>query len=138
MGQKPRLCLGLSFPTDTSPQRLTYIYIASEYRAWLLFYSVPVLHGILPLMYITHYALFVDAIWLLLKDKVSEGDLAKADHILLQFCQKFAELYGLLMTISIGYWPMPRLYTILGTGELFDYKLPRGAAPRLLVTKILF
>ena len=33
--------------------------------------------------------------------KVSEGDLAKADHLLLQFCQKFAELYGLLMTIII-------------------------------------
>ena len=64
------------------------------------FYSVPVLHGILPLIYITHYALFVDAIWLLLQDTVSEGDLAKADHLLLEFCQKFAELYGLLMTIS--------------------------------------
>ena len=26
MGQTPRLRLGISFPTDTTPQRLTYIY----------------------------------------------------------------------------------------------------------------
>ena len=43
---------------------------ASEYRSWLLFYSVPVLQGIMNKLYLNHYILLVEAAWLLLQSKM--------------------------------------------------------------------
>ena len=71
-----------------------YICTASEYRAWTLFYSLPVLHDILAEEYLQHFVLFSEALWLLLQSIVSVEDIARAERMLQHFCYKFSALYG--------------------------------------------
>lgn len=77
-------------------------YIASEYRAWTLFYALPVLSGILEADYFQHFVLFSEALWLLLQSTVPLEDIEKAELLLQKFCSKFSALYG--MYISIRSW----------------------------------
>ena len=44
---------------------------ASEYRPWLLFYSIPVMLNILPVEYLAHHMLLVEAIYILLSSSIS-------------------------------------------------------------------
>ena len=69
-------------------------FAAHEHRAWLLYYSIPVLLGVLDLEYIRHLALLVEALWLLLQSSISPEDITHADELLFQFCKKFGSLYG--------------------------------------------
>ena len=66
---------------------------ASELRSFLLYYGIPVLYGILPDNYFHHYAIFVNAIYICLKDSISMEDLKKAESMLFSFCQDFSSLY---------------------------------------------
>lgn len=67
---------------------------ASELLSFLLFYGLPTLYGILPDSYFTHYTLFVHAIYLLLKDSISEENLKEANNAIQKFCRTFSKLYG--------------------------------------------
>ena len=69
-------------------------FTAHEHRAWLLYYSIPVLLGILDLKYIRHLALLVEALWLLLQTSISPEDVTRADVLLIQFCRQISSLYG--------------------------------------------
>lgn len=74
---------------------LTYTFIlATEFRAWLLHFSVPVLMGILPPPYLQHYSLMVTAMSLLVGEKISHKDLSDADKIIDLFCKELGTLYG--------------------------------------------
>ena len=88
---------------------------AHEHRAWLLFYSIPVLLGILNLEYIRHLALFVEALWLLLQTSISQDDLTRADKLLVQFCKQFSSLYGtykaLWYTLNMELCPLSPLFS---------------------------
>jgi len=55
---------------------------ASEWRNWLLFYSLFVLNGILPGVYFAHYVFLVEGISLLLSDSISYSDLDIAENYL--------------------------------------------------------
>ncbi|XP_068737234.1 uncharacterized protein [Montipora capricornis] len=66
---------------------------ASELRSFLLYYGVPVLYGILPDNYFHHYAIFVHAIYICLKESISSEDLKKAELMLFSFCEDFSSLY---------------------------------------------
>lgn len=78
------------------------LWKASEWKWWLLFYSVPCLHGILPTDYLEHFCLLVNGIFLLLKDNISRDDLKVAMSNLSQFVYQVEELYGLeAMTFNI-------------------------------------
>ena len=66
---------------------------ASELRSFLLYYGIPVLYGILPDNYFHHYAIFVHAIYICLKDSISAEDLKKAELMLFSFCKDFSSLY---------------------------------------------
>ena len=46
-------------------------FIASEMRNWILYFSLPVLHGILPEPYISHFSLLVTALQLLSSSTMS-------------------------------------------------------------------
>ena len=46
---------------------------ASELRSFLLYYGLPTLYGLLPDSYFAHYTLFVQAIYILLQDSISEA-----------------------------------------------------------------
>lgn len=66
---------------------------ASKLRSFLLFYGLPTLYGLLPDNYFSHYTLFVNAIFILLQESISEADLQEADRLLDGFCKSFSNLY---------------------------------------------
>ncbi|WAQ94315.1 hypothetical protein MAR_006786 [Mya arenaria] len=66
---------------------------ASELRAWLLFYSLPCLKDILPDIYLKHYSLLVEAVFILLTEGISHEDLHRADQILHMFLKTAPALY---------------------------------------------
>lgn len=66
---------------------------ASEYRSFLLFYSAPLLHGILDYERFAHYLLLVNSMHILLKCGSTETDLIRAEQMLFQFCEGVAHFY---------------------------------------------
>ena len=71
-----------------------HLWKASEYRTFLLFYSVPVLWRTLPDEYFQHYLLLVQAIYLMLQESISPSDISTATKLLKQFCLQIRSLYG--------------------------------------------
>lgn len=67
---------------------------ASEWRNWLLFYSLPCLEGLIDVKYTKHLCLLVSAIYLLLQEEVSFEEVNKADEMLLEFVIRFQALFG--------------------------------------------
>lgn len=65
-----------------------------ELRSWLLYYSVPVMTGIMASSYLTHYALLVAAIHILGGEQVSEEHLQLATDFLDRFYKQMQEFYG--------------------------------------------
>ncbi|KAJ1532215.1 hypothetical protein ONE63_000835 [Megalurothrips usitatus] len=68
---------------------------ASEYKLWMMYYSVPVLKGIMNEEYLDHYVKLVSAIFLLSKDSISLDDVLAAKTLLHSFVRDFARLYGI-------------------------------------------
>lgn len=66
---------------------------ASEFRAWLLYYCLPVLSGIMPSDYIYHLSLLISAIHILLGDTIILADVDKAHKQLALFYRLVPELY---------------------------------------------
>ena len=64
---------------------------ASEFRAWLLFYSLPIVAPYLPAEYAQHYSLLVYAMHILLGSDISSDQLDIADQLL---HQHMPDLYG--------------------------------------------
>lgn len=58
-----------------------------ELRSWLLYYSIPVLSGILPQPYLNHLPLLV-------ADKIAAADLQLAEQLMAKFYRQYQELYG--------------------------------------------
>ena len=67
---------------------------ANEFRAWLLFYSVPLLVGVLPPLFLHHYSLLVCAVHILLQNELTVNKIMAADELLSDFCDLLPELYG--------------------------------------------
>ena len=67
---------------------------ASEYEAWLLYYCIPCVVGILPHVYLDHFSLLSEAIYLLLGDSITTADIDRAQSLLLSFYKDFEDLYG--------------------------------------------
>ena len=67
---------------------------ASEYCNWLLFYSLPVMFCILPMEYLAHHMLLVEAIHTLLKSSITSSQLDKAEKLLQHYCFKLQHYYS--------------------------------------------
>ncbi|XP_069102496.1 uncharacterized protein [Argopecten irradians] len=67
---------------------------ASEFRTFLLFYSVPVLNDILPTDYFSHYVNLVVGVYHLLKVSISGEDILSAKRSLQRFVGGVEKLYG--------------------------------------------
>ena len=67
---------------------------ASEFRSWLLFYSLPLLHDVLPPLYFHHFSLLVCAIHILLQKHITLTECGAAEEMLLDFYSILPELYG--------------------------------------------
>ena len=72
-----------------------FYWKASEYRAWLLYYSLPVLIKILPsdYMYVHHFALFITSVHMLLGNNITAADISIAEEMLLEFYNCVPDLY---------------------------------------------
>ena len=79
----------------------TYSYWkASEFRAWLLYYSIPILSDLLPSDYVYHLSLLVAAMHLLLSDCILVSEIQTADELLNLFYTITPKLYPLTMCSS--------------------------------------
>lgn len=67
---------------------------ASEYRNWLLYYSLPLLSGVLPPLHLHHFALLVCSMHMLLQECVKEVEIRAAEDMLTKFYELLPELYG--------------------------------------------
>ena len=74
--------------------------IGSELRAWLLFYSLPVLTDVLPAVYVTHFSYLVAAFQLLLSDCITVKDLLFSHKCLSTFYSEAESLYGKFAVLS--------------------------------------
>lgn len=72
-------------------------FTATEYRNWLLYYSLPCLKGILPNDYYQHYALLVGGITLLSGRSISPEQLQLAGKFLIHFVEMLDVYYGKYM-----------------------------------------
>ena len=66
---------------------------AREWENWTLFFSLPILSNILPNNFVMHWTLFVEAIYLLIKEEISSFELDLADKLLHEFVSKTELLY---------------------------------------------
>lgn len=67
---------------------------ASEYLLWLIVYSLVVFEGILPAPYLEHWAMLVAGINILLQDRITYEDIARARMYLIKFVVKFQTFFG--------------------------------------------
>ena len=67
---------------------------ASEYRAWLLFYSLPVMLNILPSEYLAHHMLLVESVFTLLQNSITVTVVKKAEAMIIKhYCFKMHVYY---------------------------------------------
>lgn len=66
---------------------------ASEFRSWLLFYSLPIISKHMAFVYSQHWSLFVMSIYLLLKEEISPTDIDMAETMLKLFVRDIGQLY---------------------------------------------
>ena len=90
--------LAINAPSEISraPRSITdrAYWKASEWRAFIL-YSLVVLHGILPPVFLKHLFLFVFGVYCLLGDSIDESTITSAEVSLTKFVIQTEELYGL-------------------------------------------
>lgn len=67
---------------------------ASEFKQWLLFYSLPLLLNCLPSLYWHHFALLVCAMHIFLSDSITMAEIDAAEQMLNDFCILLPDLYG--------------------------------------------
>ena len=67
---------------------------AAQWKSWLFYYSIPICSGILSQEIMEHYALFVNSIYTLSKEIITEAEVNKCEEDLMIFVATFQELYG--------------------------------------------
>ncbi|XP_049268738.1 uncharacterized protein LOC119382286 [Rhipicephalus sanguineus] len=89
---------------------------ASEWKWWLLHYSLPTLTGILPTRYVKHFSLLVQGIYILLKDEITNDDIITSSDALSEFVAHTQMLYGTsAMTFNVhGLLHLPKSVAKLG------------------------
>lgn len=75
---------------------------AHEWQHWLLYYSLPVLKGILPQKYLCHWALLIEGISILLGSALNAEQINHAHEALVYFVGGVQSLYGVeRMTFNV-------------------------------------
>ena len=70
-------------------------HVATELQNWLLFYSVPILDGILPRPCFIHYCKLIKGVSILLGSHITLELLSIAESSLKDFYKDMEELYGM-------------------------------------------
>lgn len=91
-----------SIPRRPRPLDDSSYWKASELKAFLLIYSLPILKQFLPDVYFKHHILLVDAIRILNSSSISNQMLIKAEKMLKEYVKRYEVLYGKIhMTANI-------------------------------------
>ena len=69
------------------------MYLATEFQNWFLFYSVPILDGILPRPCFIHYCKLIKGVSILLGSHITPELLNAAESALKDFYKDMEELY---------------------------------------------
>ena len=80
--------------TPRSIQQHRSYWKASEYRNWLLFYSLPVMYSTLPIEYLAHHMLLVEAVHTLLQCTITTTMINKVEKLIQHYCFKFQFYYS--------------------------------------------
>lgn len=67
---------------------------ASEYKNFMLYYSIPLLLGLLPVNYLQNYIDLVFVIFTLNKESISPSDIRECEDRIKRFLINFQKLYG--------------------------------------------
>ena len=67
---------------------------AAELRSWFFYYSIPCIMDLLRPDYLYHYAAFVQGIFLLSQDTISDADICHAERLLHYFVFMMPSIYG--------------------------------------------
>src|SRR6218665_1246490 len=93
-----RKLIALRPPSDVSrlPRSLAErkFWKGSEWKSFLLYYSVLVLRGVLPTKFLNHWFLLVYSIHILLQESISKQDVLLAEKALIEFAAGVPVLYG--------------------------------------------
>lgn len=113
---------------------------ASEFRNWLLYYSLPLLSDVLPPLYFHHYALLVCSMHILLQVKLTEVQIQAAEEMLLAFYELLPELYGntsctLNAHLLIHLTKYVRLWGPLWTHSAFGFESLNGKITGMIHSK---
>ena len=73
---------------------MTLLFSANEKRAFLLYYSLPLLFERVDEQCLSHLAFLVGGVYRLLKDSISQTDLQEAGVFLKLYCAQAPYLYG--------------------------------------------
>jgi hypothetical protein len=73
---------------------LTHSPSAVEYKNWVLYFFRPVMKGILPEPYYTHFMLYVEACRWLYSQNVTEDHIKECDKVLKTFVEETQKFYG--------------------------------------------
>ena len=86
-------------PRSINERRL---WKASEWRSWLIFYSLVCLKGVLLPTYLKHLALLVTAVNIFLQESITPCTLQSAEKMLIRFVVDFQKLFGIqAMTYNV-------------------------------------
>nr|XP_046271851.1 uncharacterized protein LOC124073584 isoform X2 [Scatophagus argus]XP_046271852.1 uncharacterized protein LOC124073584 isoform X2 [Scatophagus argus] len=90
------LCLKPPLEITRSPRSLKCrdTWKASEWRAFILFYAIAVLPGILHPKFLVHYFYLSFGVHILLQESISQYDLQLAHEYFVRFVEDMKELYG--------------------------------------------
>ena len=107
--------------TPRSIQHHRNYWKASEYRNWLLFYSLPVMFSILPKEYLAHHMLLVEAVYTLLQCCITTTMINKVEKLIQHYCFKFQFYYSeRYMTANVHYL-LHLLEVVQKLGPLYVY-----------------
>ena len=87
---KPPKCVTRT-PRDLDQYRL---WKASEWRSWITWYALLCLRDIIPKKYVTHLALLVTAVNILLQESVTTSELDRAEVLLSKFAVFMQKYFG--------------------------------------------
>ncbi|XP_046401540.1 uncharacterized protein LOC124167605 [Ischnura elegans] len=98
MKQIEKILLGICPPSHISWVPRTIVsramWKASEFRNWLLYYSVICVKDFLPKKFLGHWICMVRAIYAMLQDKISSADIRMSFELLKGFLRGIGRLYG--------------------------------------------
>lgn len=113
---------------------------ASEFRNWLLYYSLPLLMNVLPPLYLHHFSLLVCAMHILLQSQLSDVQVQAAEEMLITFYTLIPELYGdnhctLNAHLLVHLTKYVRLWGPLWTHSAFGFESMNGHITGMIHSK---